>query len=129
MVQSLRVTLKASVTTFCRRIPMSEATRDATSQPYSGFDRMPIGGDWRMGKADRTLKDFDPYTGQAILEIPQCIGADLDMAYECAARTQVAWGQALPSMRATVLRRVPEIMKSPHHLPFDAGQVTGAWGA
>ncbi|MDB5393968.1 MAG: aldehyde dehydrogenase [Rhodospirillales bacterium] len=94
---------------------MSEATRDATSQPYSGFDRMPIGGDWRVGKADRTLKDFDPYTGQVILEIPQCIRADLDTAYECAARTQVAWGQALPGMRATVMLRASEILKSRRH--------------
>lgn len=31
----------------------------AKLQPYSGFDRLPIGGEWRQGKM-RALKDINP---------------------------------------------------------------------
>ena len=29
--------------------------------PYTGSDRLPIGGSWRSGKGQRTPKDHNPY--------------------------------------------------------------------
>ena len=48
----------------------------ATPQPYSDFDRLPIGGGWRRAKTSHVLADRDPYTGQVILEIPQADRSD-----------------------------------------------------
>jgi aldehyde dehydrogenase (NAD+) len=92
---------------------MSElSSRDATPQPYAGFDRMPVGGEWRQGKMNRVLQDFDPYTGQMIIEIPQCDRSDLDAAYAAAAEAQIAWAHALPTTRANVLRRASEVLEA-----------------
>jgi hypothetical protein len=52
----------------------------ATRRSYTGFDRLPIGGEWRRGKT-HLLQDHDPYTGEVILEIPQGDRNDLDDAY------------------------------------------------
>src|ERR1700761_6975375 len=52
----------------------------AKQQLYSGFNRLPIGGEWRQGKM-RALKDIDPYTDEVLLEIPQSDRGDLDDAY------------------------------------------------
>lgn len=84
----------------------------AAPQPYSDFDRLPIGGAWRKGKGDRVLADRDPYTGQVILDIPQADRDDLDDAYSAAARAQAAWAAELPAARATVFRQATEILEA-----------------
>ncbi|HTJ57186.1 MAG TPA: hypothetical protein VL418_06435 [Devosiaceae bacterium] len=73
----------------------------AKRNPYSGFDRLPIGGEWRQGKM-RALKDIDPYTDEVLLEIPQADRGDLDDAYAAAARAQ----RMLLLFRLTALRTV-----------------------
>ncbi|MEA2779362.1 MAG: aldehyde dehydrogenase [Rhodospirillaceae bacterium] len=88
------------------------ALQAAAPQPYSDFDRLPIGGKWRKGKTNRVLADRDPYTGQVLLEIPQGDRNDLDEAYATAARAQAAWGAELPATRATVFRRATEILEA-----------------
>ena len=71
-------------------------------QPYSGFDRLPIGGEWRQGKM-RALKVIDPYTDAVLLEIPQADRSDLDDAYAAAARAQTTWAKEPASTRGEVL--------------------------
>ena len=84
----------------------------ATAQPYSDFDRLPIGGGWRRAKTSHVLADRDPYTGQVILEIPQADRNDLDEAYSSAAKAQAAWAAELPATRAAVFRRSAEILEA-----------------
>jgi hypothetical protein len=36
----------------------------------AGFDRLPIGGEWRKGKVG-VIKDIDPYRSKVFLEVPQ----------------------------------------------------------
>jgi Aldehyde dehydrogenase family len=62
----------------------------AVRQPYAHFDQLPIGGEWRRGKM-RAVKNYDPYTGEIILEIPQGDRNDLNDAYAAATRAQNAW--------------------------------------
>ena len=82
----------------------------AKQQPYSGFDRLPIGGEWRQGKM-RALQDIDPYTGEVLLEISQADRSDLDDAYAAAARAQTAWAQEPASTRGEVLRGAAHVME------------------
>jgi aldehyde dehydrogenase (NAD+) len=65
--------------------------------PYAGFDGLSIGGTWRPGKGERTLKDHNPYTGEVILEIPEGNRDDLEAAYASSAKAHPGWAAALPA--------------------------------
>jgi aldehyde dehydrogenase (NAD+) len=80
-------------------------------EPYGGFDRMPIAGQWRKGSG-KILRDRNPYTGDIIVEIPQGDRRDLDDAYGSAAKVQMQWAAALPGARAEVMRSAAEIMEA-----------------
>ena len=82
----------------------------AKQQPYSGFDRLPIAGEWRPGKMG-ALKDIDPYTNEVLLEIPQADRGDLDDAYAAAARAQAEWAQEPASTRGEVLHAAAHVME------------------
>ena len=69
--------------------------RSEGPSPYAGFDRLSIGGVWRPGNGQRTLKDNNPYTGEVILEIQEGDRGDLERAYTSAARTHPSWAAAL----------------------------------
>jgi aldehyde dehydrogenase (NAD+) len=70
-----------------------------------------IGGEWRIGKM-HALKNYDPYTGEIILEIPQADRNDLDDAYAAATRAQEAWACDPPGTRGEVLRRAADILEA-----------------
>lgn len=84
----------------------------AAPAPYADLDRLPIGGQWRHGKAKGVTRDLDPFTGKILLEIPQADREDLDTAYAGAIRAQREWGTALPAQRAAVMRKAAEIMEA-----------------
>jgi aldehyde dehydrogenase (NAD+) len=90
------------------------ATNGPTPRPYSGFEGQYIGGTWRAGRQGGKLEDTDPYTGDTLAEIVQASEADLDEAYQSAARAQVQWAALLPSKRATVMIRSAGIMEERH---------------
>ena len=47
---------------------VSQAAGATPPTPYDGFDRMPIGGDWRSGRSGKKAADRDPSTGESVLE-------------------------------------------------------------
>jgi acyl-CoA reductase-like NAD-dependent aldehyde dehydrogenase len=83
----------------------------AARQPYTGFDRLPIAGQWRRPNK-RMVEDLDPYSGEVIAEIPQGDRTDLDGAYAAAARAQDAWASELPSVREGVFRHAAAIFEA-----------------
>src|SRR6201996_4573432 len=80
--------------------------------PYAGFDQLSIGGVWRPGNGQRTLKDNNPYSGEVILEIQEGDRDDLEAAYASAARAHPSWAAALPTERAAVMHRAAEVMEA-----------------
>lgn len=78
--------------------------------PYTGFDRLFIGGRWVTGGSQRILQPIDPYRQTVLLEIPAADKRDVEDAYQEAQRAQVTWAEALPSERSLVMRRAAEIM-------------------
>ena len=80
--------------------------------PYTGFDRLSIGGAWRPGRGQRTFKDHNPYTGEVVLEIPEGDRGDLEAAYTSAAKAHSDWAAALPTERAAVMHRAAEVMEA-----------------
>src|SRR5436190_17032007 len=87
-------------------------TQSIHPAPYTGFDRLPIGGVWRPGKGQRSLPDHNPYTGEVILEIQEGDRRDLDAAYASAAKAHPGWAAALPTERAAVMRRAAQVMET-----------------
>lgn len=81
---------------------------------YSGFDQLPINGKWRHGKGAEVLRDFNPYSGEIIVEIPHASRDDMDEAYRGAAKAQTGWAAALPGERAAVMRRAAQVMEARH---------------
>jgi len=36
---------------------------------YTGYDSMPIAGQWRKGRSGRRIEDVDPYRGDILVSI------------------------------------------------------------
>ncbi len=87
--------------------------RRSTNQ-YSGFDRQPIGGEWRTGKGKGRIADRNPYTGETLVEIPHAGERDLDEAYAGAVKAQKAWAALLPAERSAVMRNAAQVMEARH---------------
>ncbi len=83
-----------------------------TAAPYDGFDRMPLGGQWRGGRSGRVSEDRDPYTDEILVRIPLADEQDLNEAYRVAADAQPKWAAAPPGERAALLRRAAAIMEA-----------------
>ena len=79
---------------------------------YEGWEKQWIGGAWRTGRSQRVVKDVDPFTGETLVEIAGADARDVDDAYQGARSAQRAWAAALPSQRASILRRAAEIMEA-----------------
>lgn len=89
--------------------PTSQPAKQAPA-PYSGFDRLFIGGRWVAGRSEHKVSPIDPYRQTSIMEIPAANQQDIDAAYQSAQKAQIEWAKALPSERSKVMRRAAEIM-------------------
>ncbi|WP_026455015.1 aldehyde dehydrogenase family protein [Saccharomonospora iraqiensis] len=77
---------------------------------YTGFDRMPIGGEWRAGGSESVAADTNPYTGEVLTEIPLASTGDVDRAYRAARGAQAEWAARLPGERTEVFLRAIRIL-------------------
>ena len=82
--------------------------------PYTGFEKQYIGGMWRTGRSGKRTKDLNPYTQNALLEIPLANESDVQTAYEAAAKAQPPWASARPFVRSDMLRRAESIIEERH---------------
>lgn len=80
------------------------------TDPYTGFDLMPLAYQWRPGSAGRLLTDSDPYSGEVLTEIPLAGTGDVDLAYDAAREAQRAWARTAPEQRAAVFQRAADIV-------------------
>lgn len=85
-------------------------TRGTMLDVYTGFDRMPIAGEWRAGRSDGSREDTDPYTGEVLTEIGLAGADDLDEAYRAARDAQPAWAARPAAERAEVMANAARIM-------------------
>src|SRR3984885_7198688 len=70
---------------------------------YGGFATMPLGGRWRAGSSGRIAVDTDPWSGQALAEIPLADTCDLDRAFAAARETQCRWAAQSPAYLAEIM--------------------------
>jgi succinate-semialdehyde dehydrogenase / glutarate-semialdehyde dehydrogenase len=69
-----------------------------------------IGGEWRPASGGRTLPVEDPATGQTLVEVADCDGADAMAALDAAAGAQESWPSTPPRERGEILRRAYEAL-------------------
>ena len=81
-------------------------------QPWNDFSGQYIAGQWRAGRAGKTLTDRNPYSGQTLARIALANEDDLDEAYRSAASAQKAWAQTLPAERSALFLRAVAVMDS-----------------
>jgi aldehyde dehydrogenase (NAD+) len=79
--------------------------------PYGNFTGQYINGAWRAGSSGRSQDDTDPYTGKVLAQLTLANRADLDEAFQGAARMQPCWAETLPAERAEFLLKAAHIMK------------------
>lgn len=91
---------------------MKADSNEKSSPHYTGFDQLPINGKWRRGKGTKVLRDFDPYSGELLVEIPHADRDDMDEAYQGAAKDRKEWAAALLGERAGVMRRAAQVMEA-----------------
>ena len=91
--------------------PASEM-RGKQPKAYSGFDLLPLAGEWRRGKGKKPNRDLDPYSGEVLVEIPQASREDMDLAFAAAAKAQAGWAAKLPGERAEVMRQAARVMEA-----------------
>jgi aldehyde dehydrogenase (NAD+) len=77
---------------------------------YTGFDQMPIAGEWRAGGTDGARADVDPYTGDVLTEIRLAGARDLDEAYRAARDAQPAWAARPARERAEVIANAARVL-------------------
>ncbi len=82
------------------------------SRAFSGFESLPLAGQWRIGRGKRPNRDIDPYSGEVLVEIPQASLEDMDGAYAAAAKAQSAWAAKLPGERAEIMRAAARVMEA-----------------
>jgi aldehyde dehydrogenase (NAD+) len=81
-----------------------------TPTPYTGFDRMPLAGEWRSGGSGSVLTDTNPYDDAVLAEIPLAGTEDVDRACRAAREAQRAWARTAPEQRAAVFERAAGIV-------------------
>jgi succinate-semialdehyde dehydrogenase/glutarate-semialdehyde dehydrogenase len=69
-----------------------------------------IGGKWVQADSGRTIVVKNPATGEAIGEVPALGAAETRRAIEAAHRAQPAWRATLAKERATILRKLNDLM-------------------
>ena len=80
------------------------------SRDYQNLEQLPLAGEWRNGRAGRTLEVVDPFDQSSLLSIPMANAEDLDASYRRARDVQPDWALTPASERAGVMQKVVELM-------------------
>jgi aminomuconate-semialdehyde/2-hydroxymuconate-6-semialdehyde dehydrogenase len=71
-----------------------------------------IDGDYRAPASGAYLPVVEPATGKTFAEVPDSGSADIDAAVAAAQRAERGWAATAPSQRATLLRRVADLIEA-----------------
>ncbi|MDO9398954.1 MAG: NAD-dependent succinate-semialdehyde dehydrogenase [Herbiconiux sp.] len=74
-------------------------------------NRLFIGGEWVNGENDKTLKVYDPATGEVLTEIADASPADGMRALDAAVAAQDAWAKTAPRVRGEILRKAFDLLQ------------------
>ncbi|WP_435182606.1 aldehyde dehydrogenase family protein [Halobellus sp. EA9] len=73
-----------------------------------------VDGEWRPAEGGATIPVANPATRDVVSEVPAGTVADVDEAFETAARAQEEWQEVLPQERGEVIREVQRLIETYH---------------
>ena len=79
------------------------------TQNYDDFHLQFLAGKWREGSSDKINTVSNPYSGEILASIRSATAADLDEAYQAAAKAQIEWAKTTPTTRSALLQSVVAI--------------------
>ena len=71
-----------------------------------------IGGRWTEAEGGNTFEDTDPFTGDAVAQVPAGTRADAKRAVEAAAAAFPAWSQTPPAERQRIFLKAADLLES-----------------
>ncbi|WP_440708436.1 NAD-dependent succinate-semialdehyde dehydrogenase [Herbiconiux sp. YIM B11900] len=74
-------------------------------------NRLFIGGDWVAAENGKTLKVYDPATGDVLVEIADASPADGMRALDAAVEAQESWAKTAPRVRGEILRKAFDLLQ------------------
>ncbi|WP_291048039.1 NAD-dependent succinate-semialdehyde dehydrogenase [Herbiconiux sp.] len=74
-------------------------------------NRLFIGGDWVSAENEKTLKVYDPATGDVLVEIADASPADGMRALDAAVEAQESWAKTAPRVRGEILRKAFDLLQ------------------
>jgi aldehyde dehydrogenase (NAD+) len=73
-----------------------------------------VDGEWVDSEGGGTIADEDPSTRETVAHVPAGTEADVDAAYEAAARAQSEWADAPPARRQAAAQAILEALEAHH---------------
>ena len=78
---------------------------------YENLQLNYINGVWRPGASEKSITDYNPYTGEKLLVFQAATVADMNEAYEGAAEKQKVWAQTNPYQISGIMHKAAQIMQ------------------
>lgn len=75
------------------------------------YTKQYINGKWVEGKSEKTVDNYNPYTGQLINSIQSANPEDLDEAFSAAAKAQVKWQNTMPAEKQQHFKNLIDVME------------------
>ena len=76
------------------------------------YTKQYIDGQWREGKGNRVMENYDPYTGKLLYSYKAAGLQDVDDAYEAAARAQKEWAATMPAEKSEMMYKLADVLKA-----------------
>ncbi|MGB7998743.1 MAG: aldehyde dehydrogenase family protein, partial [Anaerobacillus sp.] len=74
------------------------------------YTKQYINGEWVTGSSDKTVTNYNPFSGEEIFTLHSASEEDLDTAYKSAKEAQKSWAQTTPGKRQQILDKVAALM-------------------
>lgn len=70
-----------------------------------------VNGEWRKSTSGRTIQNLTPYDETVCYEVQACTQAEIDEAYEGAAKAQKEWAKTPLWKRAELLHKAAAVLR------------------
>ena len=70
-----------------------------------------VNGEWRTSTSGRTIQNLTPYDETVCYEVQACTQAEIDEAYEGAAKAQKEWAKTPLWKRAELLHKAAAVLR------------------
>ncbi|MDQ0217745.1 aldehyde dehydrogenase family protein [Peribacillus cavernae] len=70
-----------------------------------------INGQWKTGSSDKTIEDYNPFSGESIVTIQSADKEDLEEAFQAAKKAQIKWRDTTPAEKQILFDKLINVMQ------------------